>query len=49
MKGYPNVLYMQCIKFFFTNNCPSHFDEIYVSLEINGVHKCSSYQNLNVR
>ena len=33
---------------FFTKNCPNYFDEIYVRLETNGVHTCSSYQKLNV-
>ena len=32
----------------FTKNCPNYFDEIYVPLEINGVHTRSSYQKLNV-
>ena len=27
---------------------PNCFDDIYVPLEINGVHTCSSYQKLNV-
>ena len=33
---------------FFTKNYSDYFDEIYVSLEINGVHTRSSYQKLNV-
>ena len=33
---------------FFTKNCPDYFDEIYVPLEINGIHTRSSYQKLNV-
>ena len=33
---------------FFAKNCPNYFDEIYVPLETNGVHTCSSYQRLNV-
>ena len=33
---------------FFTKNCPNYFDEIYVPLKTNGVHKHSSYQKLNV-
>ena len=33
---------------FFTKNCPNYFDEIYVPLKTNGVHKRSSYQKLNV-
>ena len=32
----------------FTKNCPNYFDEIYVPLKTNGVHKRSSYQKLNV-
>ena len=31
-----------------TKNFPNYFDEIFISLEINGVHTCSSYQKLNV-
>ena len=33
---------------FSTKSCPNYFDEIYVPLETNGVHTCSSYQKLNV-
>ena len=33
---------------FFAKNCPNYFDEIYVPLETNGVHTCSSFQKLNV-
>ena len=33
---------------FFTKNCPNYFDEIYVPLEINGIHTRSSYQKLDV-
>ena len=47
MKEYHNVLYA-VYTFFFTKNCPSYFDEIYVPLETNGVHTRSSYQKLNV-
>ena len=32
---------------FFAKNCPNYFDEIYVPLETNGVHKRSSYQKSN--
>ena len=47
MKEYHNVLYA-VYTIFFTKNCPSYFDEIYVPLETNGVHTRSSYQKLNV-
>ena len=33
---------------FFAKNCPNCFDEIYVSLETNGVQTRSSYRKLNV-
>ena len=33
---------------FFTKNSPNNFDEIYLPLETNGVHKCSSCKKLNV-
>ena len=33
---------------FFAKNCSNCFDEIYVSLETNGVHTRSSYRKLNV-
>ena len=33
---------------FFTKYCPNYFDEIYVPLEINGVHTRSLCQKLNV-
>ena len=33
---------------FFIKDFPKYFDEIYVPLEINGIHTCSSYQKLNV-
>ena len=33
---------------FFTKNCPNCFDETYVPIETNRVHKFSSYQKLNV-
>ena len=39
---------MQYIQFFFTKNCLNYFHEIYVLLETNGVHTCSSYQKLKV-
>ena len=47
MKEYHNVLYA-VYTIFFTKNCPSYFDEIYVPLETNGVYTRSSYQKLNV-
>ena len=33
---------------FFTKNCLNHFDKIYFTLEINGIHTRSSYQKSNV-
>ena len=33
---------------FLAKDCPNYFDEIYVLLEINGIHKGLSYQKLNV-
>ena len=38
---------MQCIQVF-TKNWLYYFDEIYVPLEIKGIHTRSSYQKLNV-
>ena len=32
----------------FTKNCPNYFDEMYVPLEVNGIHTRLSYQKLNV-
>ena len=31
----------------FTKNFPNYFGEIYVPLEVKGLHTCSSYQKLN--
>ena len=33
---------------FSTKSCPNYFDDIYVSLEINGLHVCSSDQKSDV-
>ena len=33
---------------FFTKNCANYFDEMYVSLETDGIHMHSLYQKLNV-
>ena len=44
MKEYRNVLYAVYISF--SKNCPKYFDEIYVPLEIKGIHARPSCQKL---
>ena len=46
MKEYRNVLCTVYISF--SKNCPKYFDEIYVPLEIKGIHARPSCQKLNV-